>query len=314
MSARSAPLATGDLIAQAQDQVANQYNPDDPTSPQPLGQQVTEAVPFQAAHPYDYYDRMVFENMTFDNVKIPKGTNALFRNCTFKGVTFVETTVDNTDENFNYAGMQQANGELKYPDMTVPDSDGSTGSTKDDGNNIRFESCTFQGCVVTDAPKAFTHVRNKLSFTGTTAFDLDSVTDPAKRQLYRRSTILAPHFSVEMGTFVAPYDNKETVELSGTIVAGVLDMRGQVKVNGTILTTFQPESNKGPVIGETSPQFNTTLGYFGSDSGDLEAEVPKSGLGVIQLRYDSTLPLPDGVLGPIQIEPVMSTYTEGGAL
>ncbi|HEX7010414.1 MAG TPA: hypothetical protein VF184_10555, partial [Phycisphaeraceae bacterium] len=104
----------------------------------------------------------------------------------------------------------------------------------------------------------------------------------------------------------------EAVELSGTIVAGVIDMRGQVEVNGTILTTFEPKSNTGPVLGQTSPQFNTTLGYFPSDAGDLEAELPVTGVGMIKVRYDPTLPLPDGVLGPIQIEPVIATYFEGG--
>ena len=32
---------------------------------------------------------------------------------------------------------------------------------------------------------------------------------------------------------------------------------------------FEPKSNSGPVLGETSPQFNTTLGYFPSAEGDL---------------------------------------------
>ena len=78
--------------------------------------------------------------------------------------------------------------------------------------------------------------------------------------------------------------------------------------------TFEPVSNTGPVIGETSPQFNTTLGYFSDDDGDLEAdEIPANGLGVIQVIYDETLPLPDGILGPIEILPVMATYMEGGA-
>lgn len=116
-----------------------------------------------------------------------------------------------------------------------------------------------------------------------------------------------------MGTFVSPADPWETVELSGAIVAGVIDMRGKVKVSGTIITTFQPVSNEGPVVGETSPQFNTTLGYFPSNDGDLEAEMPANGVGIIQLRYDPSQALPDGILGPIQVTPVTSTYFEGGA-
>ena len=128
--------------------------------------------------------------------------------------------------------------------------------------------------------------------------------------MYSRSSILAPHYSVEMGTFVSPDSSGEKIQLQGTIVAGILDMRGQVKVDGTILTTFEPVSDTGPVLGETSPQFNTTLGYFSSAQGDLEAELPPNGLGVIQVMYDDDRPLPDGITGPITIEPNMATYFE----
>lgn len=279
---------------------------------------VTEAVPYGAAYPYEYYERPVYENKTFDNVLIPKGTNALFRNCTFVGVTFVDTTKDNTDSNFNYCGMQESDGTLKHPDRVVTidgvDYGGPTDpeGTKQISNNIRFDDCTFNGSIVTESPNEFTHVRNKLSFTGTTRFILESPLTAAEQKLFRRSTLLAPHFSVEMGTFIAPDDIQETVEMSGTIVTGVLDMRGQVKIVGTLLTTFNPVSNTGPVLGETSPQFNTTLGYFSSSSGDLESELPVNGVGVIQVRYDPTLPLPDGILGSIDLTPSFATYREGG--
>lgn len=279
---------------------------------------VTEQVPFGAAYPYEYYARPVYENITFDNVIIPKGTNALFRNCTFVGVTFIDTVVDNVDPNFNYVGMQESDGTLKHPDRTAM-VDGveiggpaDTVGTKLFSNNIRFDDCTFNGSIVTESPNEYTHVRNKLTFTGTTRFIRESPLTAAEIKLFRRSTLLAPHFSVEMGTFIAPEDSQETVEMSGTIVTGLLDMRGQVKIVGTLLTTFNPVSNTGPVLGDTSPQFNTTLGYFSKDDGDLESEIPGSGLGVIQVRYDPTLPLPDGILGNIDIAPSLATYREGG--
>ncbi len=273
---------------------------------------ITEQVPFGAAHPYEYYDRPVYENITFDNVLIPLGTNALFRNCTFVGVTYVDTAVDNIDPNFNYAGMQEIDGTLKHPDRTAMVGGVEIADTKTVSNNIRFDDCTFNGSIVTQSPNEYTHVRNKLSFTGTTRFIRESPLTAAEIKLFRRSTLLAPHFSVEMGTFIAPEDSLETVEMSGTIVTGLLDMRGQVKIIGTLLTTFNPVSNTGPVLGETSPQFNTTLGYFSSADGDLESETPASGLGVIQVRYDPTLPLPDGILGNIDITPSLETYREGG--
>jgi hypothetical protein len=115
-----------------------------------------------------------------------------------------------------------------------------------------------------------------------------------------------------MGTFVSPYDSSEVIKLSGTIVAGLIDMRGQVEIDGQLLTTFEPQSNTGPVIGETSPQFNTTLGYFSAAEGDLETELPENGLGVIKVRYNKDLPLPDGILGPVETIPLWGTYFEGG--
>ncbi len=309
-----AATASGDFDTQAQQQAAL-HDPGDPESPQPLGRIQREAVPFGAAHPYDNYVRSVYENMTFINVTIPRGNNGLFVGCTFIGVTFIDTTPGNGDVNFNYAGMQEADGTPRFPDITVEVEGQAVSDTKPFANNVRFHNCTFEGSVVANVAPNYTHVRNKLAFTGTTRFVIDESTNlnDDEKELYKRSTILAPHYSIEMGTFVDPTNPNETVELWGTIVAGVLDMRGQVTINGTIITTFEPASGEGPVVGDTTSQFNTTLGHFDAASGDLESEMPANGAGVIKLRYDPTLALPDGILGPIQIEPVMATYFEGGA-
>lgn len=308
-----ANIATGSLSNQSALQAA-EHDPGDPSTPQPLGSQVFEAVPFGAAHPYDYYDRPIYKNMTFTNVKIPKGTNALFDNCRFIGVTFIETEANNDDVLYQYAGTQESDGTFKYPDKIALVGGTPVPNTKTVSNNVRFHACTFEGAIVSTAPKEYTHARNKIAFTGKTQFKIDESTELSanEKALYKRSTIMAPHYSVEMGTFVSPADSNETVKLSGTIVAGMIDMRGQVKVNGTILTTFEPKSDVGPVIGETSPQFNTTLGYFPSAEGDLEGELPINGIGVIHVKYDPTIPLPDGILGPISIEADMSTWFEGG--
>jgi len=272
-------MTTNDFTGQVDANVAL-YDPNNPDSPQPVvddaGAPITqfEAVPFGAAHPYDYYDRPVYKNMTFTNVRVPEGTNALFINCHFVGVTFIETDTSNfipnpTDSSqnvFNYVGMVEADGTPKHPDL-----DSQFSNTKNLSNNIRFHGCTFEGSVVSDAPPNFTHVRNKLAFTGSTRFVIDESTNltDAEKKLFKRSTLLTPHYSIEMGTFLTPQDASETVELSGTIVAGILDARGNVRINGTILTTFEPVAGSDPVIGDTSPQFNTTLGYFPSSAGDL---------------------------------------------
>lgn len=307
-------LASGDLAAQATQQAA-QYDANNPNSPRPLGTQVHEAVPYGAAHPYDYYDRPVYENMTFTDVKIPKGTNALFKNCKFIGCTFVETTTGNTDPNFNYVGMVMADGSLKHADKSATVGGVTVTDTKPLSNNIRFDSCRFEGAVVTDVTDTFTVARNKLSFTGQTSFDPQAASLSAtQKDLYSRSSLMAPNYSVEIGTFNNPADPGQTVSLTGTVVGGVIDMRGQVTVDGTLLTTFQPVSNTGPVIGATSPNYNTTLGYFPSAQGDLEAEAPTGpGMGNIRVRYNATRALPDGINGPIQFAPNYSTYVEGGS-
>lgn len=312
-------MTDSDLATQAAPQ-AGQVNPGHTEPANALGEVVEhEAVPFGAAYPYDHYDRPVYRNMTFTNVRIPKGTNALFQNCTFIGVTFIETETDTNDPNYNYAGMQEADGTPKHPDKYVlidpdqPDTeDNREYNTKNLANNIRFDNCVFEGSVVSDSAQQLAQVRNKIAFTGRTQFNVDSsahLTDDEKR-IFRRSALLAANYSVELGTYIAPHDSQETVYMTGTIVAGVLDIRGRADIRGTILTTFEPQEDVGPVLGETSPQFNTTLGYFSSDDGDLEAEVPNNGLGLIRLTYDPNLPLPDGILGPIEMRGQAATYRE----
>lgn len=298
------------LTQQASSQVGSEDNPE---AAMDITGDHLEEVPYGAAHPYDYYNRPVYENMTFENVEIPKGTNALFKNCTFVGVTFIDSNDDNGHENFNYAGIKEADGTLKYPGIVATVDENPVTDTKSESNNIRFHGCTFEGAVVANPTSTFTHVRNKISFTGETNFDIDNSTSLSDEQKaeFKRSAILAPHYSVEIGSFNDPASSNEVVNLSGTIVAGVIDIRGQAKINGTILTTFEPTAGEAPVVGDTSPQFNTTLGYFPSAQGDLEAEMPANGLGVIHIRYDPTLGLPNGILGPIYLTPVASTYSEG---
>ena len=90
-------------LLDAQAGVAN-----DPASPVagPADQpRAVERVPYGAVYPYDYYDRPVYTNMVFNDVKIPKGSNALFENCRFVGVTYIELETYNGDANYNYAGM-----------------------------------------------------------------------------------------------------------------------------------------------------------------------------------------------------------------
>jgi hypothetical protein len=63
-----------------------------------------EKMPFNSPTYTDIYYRPVYENIVFKNVQIPAGTNALFKNCWFIGVTWVRSTTDNTHRLWNEYG------------------------------------------------------------------------------------------------------------------------------------------------------------------------------------------------------------------
>ena len=140
-----------------------------------------EAVPFGSNAAYDYYQRPVYRDMTFTDVRIPKGLNALFVNCRFVGVTYVETEPECGHMNWNYAGalkrvtaygggvgyaLRFATAIAQLNGQDVPD-------TRVHSNSIRFDGCTFLGSVAGDTPAEFMHWRNKIQFTGATRFFSD---------------------------------------------------------------------------------------------------------------------------------------------
>ncbi|MFW5653777.1 MAG: hypothetical protein ACOC0P_06995, partial [Planctomycetota bacterium] len=194
--------------------------------------------------------------------------------------------------------------------------------------NIRFNNCTFIGSIVADPVNEYTHVRNKLQFTGNTSFSLDvdeiegTNLDETSKSLARqsfsdnvgdfeKSSLLTPNYSVDVGNFT---NADEKVELKGTIIAGVLDIRGSADLHGTLLTTYKPVAGEGPLyFGGSVASFNTTIGYFGPGWGDGEGVPPDPsvGFGNITIRYNPDVPLPDGILAPLKISFVKGTYHEG---
>jgi hypothetical protein len=213
--------------------------------------------------------------------------------------------------------------------------------TKPYSNNIRFEDCTFAGALSGTIPLEYAHWRNKIQFTGTTRFfidpndpDLDPVadadviaylagldevcmgpTDVCREQL-RKSSILLPGWSCDMGNFVA--NPNARVKLSGTIVSGILDVRGSAYVKGTLLMTFRAVPGAGPLSYDGLPDaFNTTIGYFGPSDGDGEGMEPTDplfqGFGQIVIEYDPEADSPDGIPWPIRMWPESYTYNEGGS-
>ncbi|MCA9298910.1 MAG: hypothetical protein KDA28_07580, partial [Phycisphaerales bacterium] len=342
---------------------------------------VVERAPFGAPAASDWYERPVIRNKVFKDVHIPVGTNALFENCTFVGVTYVETHTDNTHDAWRYYGVQNEDLSLKYPPL--PDaSDAQLDNdyydatiikpasfdvprlevagtryvdTKPLSNNIRFHDCLFVGSVVADKPDVYSPVRNKLAFTGATKFytqhpddpeDSDLNPDEADEDLIAQSSLMLPQYSVDIGTNNASPD--QDVNLQGLIIAGVLDIRGNTTLNGALLLTFDPRTTDpalqhfGQAVGNPA-NFNITLGYFSPDQGDVEGysifeyngqqivgfdldgdglpdttnpgdggtPIPFNGYGKVVLNYDPDIEMPDGLIAPIDIEPISYTYREG---
>jgi Tfp pilus assembly protein PilX len=265
---------------------------------------VDERTPLGSASFQATYHRPVFKNMTFKNCRIPKGLNALFQNCTFEGVTFVEltTAITNGSGQVTTSSADGATWSRKmvsgsFSNTTVLTSANSQGYQK--GNNLRFDNCTIKGPLVSDVPTAYTHFTNSWEFTGSTKFDNTWVDASG----HTTATIIGPQTNIEMGSFTDPAKAPST--LKGVVVAGNIDIRGSSLVDGSIIVTGDGAAN-------------TTLGWFGaSDSEtDTAGPMPEGGYGRLTVRYNPYLPLPDGINMAIEIAPVVNeynqnTYTEG---
>ena len=296
-----------------------------------------EGVPYGCIGAYDLYDRPIYSGITFTNVVIPMGNNALFENCTFVGSTWIETTEACEDVNWNYAGALEtgpSGAQLRYPDLTASSGGTAYDDTRIVSNNIRFDGCTFLGTLGGDRPLEFTHWKNKVQLTGGCRFFVDPESSVLASQAdassligllaslpesdldqLARSSIMLPGWSVDVGNFDGNTANPIT--LTGTIVAGIIDMRGAVEVHGTVMTTFRPVEGEGPLhYGGTPDAFNTTFGYFGDTDGDMEGpdlSHPSFGsYGSTVLRYDPDALLPDGIPWPLQTSAQEVTWYEGG--
>ena len=79
-----------------------------------------EKMPYNAPAYSDWYYRPVYENMVFKDVVIPAGTNALFRNCTVVGVTWVRCETANTHALWSEYGKMQMSSTSGRPAPSVP--------------------------------------------------------------------------------------------------------------------------------------------------------------------------------------------------
>ncbi|HVT90163.1 MAG TPA: pilus assembly PilX N-terminal domain-containing protein [Tepidisphaeraceae bacterium] len=303
-SAGSTPFHVGDYVLTSQ---FNSVNSALPAAQRAVGTDqtvapVTEHTPYGSTTYQATYKRPVFKNMVFTNVQIPKGMNALFQNCTFQGVTWVETEHDimsgasvTTDPNNGKTWAQakvSGSGSFSKDSVLISSGTPTTGqmitSGSQNGNNLRFDSCEFDGPIAGTDATAYTHFANSWEFTGSTMFD---------NQIDQTATIISPNVNIEMGSFTDPSHSPST--LIGVVVAGNLDIRGTSNVDGAIIIT-------GDGAG------NTTLGYFGPDDAQsTPSAMPEGGFGKLNIRYNPYRALPDGINIAIDITPTTSTYSEG---
>jgi len=258
------------------------------------GTAVTERTPYGSTTWQATYTRPVFKNITFKNVQIPKGLNALFDNCTFQGVTYIDMTHDiikvGTASTITYDktdGMAWAQAMISgtFSNATALTASNSKGFVN--GNNIRFNDCTFRGPLVGPYATAYTHFTNTWEFTGATLFD--NLVDQS-------ATIVSPQVNIEMGSFTT---SGKPSKLVGVVVAGNIDIRGTTNIDGSIVVT-------GDGAG------NTTLGYFGNnDAATDPGAMPEGGYGKIVLRYNPNRAMPDGINTSIDLTPDVSSYKEG---
>jgi len=202
-------------------------------------------------------DRHVYENETFTNVRLPDDRNALFKNCTFEEVLYIDCYKSGND---NY-------------------------------NNVRFENCQFDGVIVSDVPQEFKWKHNCLYFTGEATFNNTSDIPEA--------TILAPHFNVNLGN-TNPQQSDNNV-ITGAIVGGIVDVRGNAQVYGTIISMCDTT--------QWSSGYVTNIGATLDDGGSETTEA--GDVGTIDVTPDEEQMLPSGITSPIIIKPLYGTYSEG---
>jgi len=158
-------------------------------------------------------------------------------------------------------------------------------------NNVRFENCQFNGVIVTGVPNDFKWKKNMLYFTGSAIFN---------NTVMEEATILAPNFNVNLGNTQELLYESESV-LTGLVVGGIVDVRGNANIDGTILSMYDP----GP-LGSVAAQYGTNVGF--SDE-NFEAGIPED-VGTINIHPEPERMLPVGIKSDVIFVPNQQSYTE----
>jgi hypothetical protein len=219
--------------------------------------------------------RYVYNGKTIKNVAVSAGENALFKNCTFEGVLYV---------NCNTSGPT-VNLPSDYKTSTIS----TFLSTTKNYNNIRFENCTFNGTIISNVPQTLNTnwwLGNSLYFTGTATFQNNSGIEEA--------TILAPHFNVNLGNTNADTSNNT---LTGVVIGGIVDVRGNANINGTIISMADTSSYPSGYVSN----IGATLSDGGSETTDI------SDIGTIDITPNVDGRLPYGIKTPVVLN--LSSFT-----
>ncbi len=116
----------------------------------------------------------------------------------------------------------------------------------------------------------------------------------------QEATILAPNFDVNLGNTQTLLSQSESV-LTGLVVGGIVDVRGNANIDGTLLSIYDP----GP-LGSVAAQYGTNVGFSGENS---EAGIPAD-VGTIYIHPDPGRMLPVGISSSVIVVPLPESYTE----
>jgi hypothetical protein len=295
------------------------------------------------------YKRPKFKDITFRNCKIPKGLNALFDNCTFEGVTFVDGQETITDANGsttyapsgsnNTGGMgwaratsatnhtpvttagnfRDTNGDGKWDQYKIPGLNSGTWTnvTSWDANNLpvlpqsgTFAYGTASADKKSEGSKLGNNIRfNDCTFTGPLAGSYATAYTHFANSWEFTGKTLFNNTHDETATIVSPQVN---IEMGSFNAPGTSPSTlSGVVVAGNI--DIRGTSNvDGSIIVTGDGAGNTTLAYFGAtdSSTDPNAPMPEGGWGKLFIRYNPNRALPDGINLPIQLDPQIDTYSE----
>ena len=235
-------------------------------------------------------DRPVYENMTFDNIVIPTGHNPKFVNCTFNRVTYVDT--NETTE------LGSGSGEWShsyYEEHAIPGQESrSQDRHNSESNNVIFENCSFNGPVVTAVPRDYWWSKNALTFEGDTTFNNTHMPE---------STIMAPNFGVDIGGRGYDEETNPNSTLTGIIVGGIVDVRGTANIEGTILSMYYPDADRG----SAARYYGTNIGFL-EDGGETQGATGFPGNIRIVPQPDNVLPF--GMQHKYSLAPEPDSYVE----